>query len=363
MNSDIKISVIMPIYNAYDYLRPAIDSVLSQTLSDIEIICVDDGSTDKSLEVLKEYQGRDERVRILSETNAGPAAARNRGLAKARGEFVAFLDADDFFEPDFLKKTYELAVSSELDIAITGYDVYNTKKASFSPGIDGEHSAIYAGGRITSKSEFPDEILESTIGAPWNKIFRKSFIESLEIGFLEEVRMYEDVYFIVTALALANRVGRVEEILVHHRLHSEQTRVKLFGKYFSHIPKVYLAIKEYLTSHGIFVPLRKSFVNHSASRCYKIFNLLPRDAKGEFYTLLHKEYAESLGWTGREASEFELPEVFDFVANLSVYDYAEYKRRISKGKEQSFSDSDSIKSAKKKQRFRDFFARLFGKKK
>ena len=82
-NNDIKVSVIIPIYNAYDYLRPAMDSVLDQTLRDIEIICIDDGSTDKSLEILKEYQKSDDRVRIITETNAGPALARNKGISRA----------------------------------------------------------------------------------------------------------------------------------------------------------------------------------------------------------------------------------------------------------------------------------------
>ena len=99
----------MPIYNAYDYLGPAIDSVLSQTLTEIELICVDDGSTDSSYDLIKEYQKKDERVRIVTETNAGPALARNNGIKRARGEYLAFLDADDFFEPDMLKKMVEKA--------------------------------------------------------------------------------------------------------------------------------------------------------------------------------------------------------------------------------------------------------------
>ena len=82
MNCDIKVSVIIPIYNAYDYLRPALDSVVYQTLRDIEIICIDDGSVDRSLEILKEYQKNDDRVRIVTEANAGPGLARNNGLGR-----------------------------------------------------------------------------------------------------------------------------------------------------------------------------------------------------------------------------------------------------------------------------------------
>ena len=110
-NCGIKISVIIPIYNAGAYLRPALDSVIDQTLREIEIICVDDGSTDNSLEIIKEYQKVDERIRIVAENNAGPALARNNGMRRARGEYIAFLDADDIFEPTLLEDLYTLAKS------------------------------------------------------------------------------------------------------------------------------------------------------------------------------------------------------------------------------------------------------------
>ena len=97
MEKQPKVSVVMPVYNAYDYLRPAIESILDQTLADIEIICIDDGSTDPSHELICEYAERDGRIRLVTEQNAGPAHARNNGMRYATGEYIAFLDADDFF--------------------------------------------------------------------------------------------------------------------------------------------------------------------------------------------------------------------------------------------------------------------------
>ena len=139
----VKVSVIMPIYNAYDYLRPAIESVLDQTLTEIELICIDDGSTDNSYELIKEYQQKDERVRIVTETNAGPSLARNNGIKRARGEYIAFLDADDFFEPTLLEKLYTAAVEKDLDIAITEYDIYNSHKATFENAQLAEYEDIF----------------------------------------------------------------------------------------------------------------------------------------------------------------------------------------------------------------------------
>ena len=135
-NTDIKVSVIMPIYNAHDFLAIAIDSVLAQTLKEIELICVDDGSTDTSLDMLKIYQKMDNRIRIITETNAGPGHARNNGLRRARGKYVAFLDADDFFEPTMIEKLYTLAEENDLDIAITKYDIYDNRKGKFVANIE-----------------------------------------------------------------------------------------------------------------------------------------------------------------------------------------------------------------------------------
>ena len=98
----------MPIYNAYDYLRPSLDTVLDQTLREIEVICIDDGSTDRSLDIIKEYQERDDRVRIVTENNAGVSTARNKGIIRARGEYLIFLDADDFSGLEFELSPYQV---------------------------------------------------------------------------------------------------------------------------------------------------------------------------------------------------------------------------------------------------------------
>ena len=101
------VSVIVPVYNAADYLAECLDSLLEQTLKEIEIICIDDGSTDSSLEILRSYEQRDSRVAVLKQNNAGPGAARNNGIEAARGEYLYFLDADDFCHAEFLEKALQ----------------------------------------------------------------------------------------------------------------------------------------------------------------------------------------------------------------------------------------------------------------
>ena len=363
-NADIKVSVIMPIYNAYDYLRPAIDGVLDQTLKEIELICIDDGSTDSSFELIKEYQKKDERVRIVTETNAGPALARNNGIKRARGEYLAFLDADDFFEPNLLEKLYRTAKERDLDIAISEYDIYNSRKATFESAQPAEHEEVFEGGAVTSKNICPDKIFLSTNGAAWNKLFRRSFVLDKNLSFIRDVKIYEDIYFVVTALSLAERVGSIPDVLIHHRVYTDQARVKMFRKHYSQVLVVYLAMKEFLRQNGMYAPLSVAFLNLTAGRCYRIYNVLGSDSKEHFWDMLHTKYAEELGWLSREAEDFEEKDVCEFVANVILYNHKQYKKRISKGHRLDLDRlASTFKNDKIKKKIRAFFAAFSFKKK
>ena len=114
----IKVSVIVPVYNTQDYLNECIDSVLNQSLADFELICIDDGSTDASLEILKDYEKKDNRIQVFSQKNSGLAASRNAGLNVAQGEYVLFLDSDDYLKSDTLEKLYNQAIENNLDLGI-----------------------------------------------------------------------------------------------------------------------------------------------------------------------------------------------------------------------------------------------------
>ncbi len=362
-SENIKVSVVMPIYNAYNYLRPAIDSVLNQTLSDIELICIDDGSTDSSFEIIKEYKQIDPRVVIITENNAGPAIARNKGLLRARGKYVIFLDADDFFDYGVIEKLYNLAEEKSLDIAVCRFDIYNNRKSKFEDNIKSDHGEIFDQNEIVSKNDFPDIILSCTTGYVWNKLFRREFLAEKEIMFDPELNVFEDTHFVVTALSLADRIGKVHERLIHHRVYSDQPRNKLFKKYYKQVPVVYAKIKEFLRSHGMYIPLSQSFLNLSASRCYKIYNLLWHDAKVEFWDLLHGEYAEILGWQQAEPEYFESKEVCDFTASVLMYTHKQYSKREDKGlKVHVGKVSGAIKKIESRKKVKEFFKKIFKKK-
>ena len=362
LQTEIKVTVIMPIYNAENYLRPALDSVIDQTLREIEIICVDDGSVDKSLEIVKEYQKSDPRIRIVTENNAGPATARNKGLVRARGKYIAFLDADDFYESELCEQLYNLAEAEGLDIAVSDYDVYNSKKAMFMPAMDSDCGAIFTSSHITSKNEYPDYILQATTGYVWNKLFRREFLVEKGLSFLPELQLFEDVHFVTTCLSMAEKIGKVSKVLAHHRVYSAQSRARMFRKHYAEVPEVYIKIKEFLMHNGMYIPLKRSFLNLAASRCYTIYNLLWRDGKEKFWTILHSEYAEKLDWHLRQKGDFERYDVCDFVMNVVLYDHAVYLKRIDKGmklKHERFYDLSRAKLLFKK--IAAFFGKLFGK--
>ena len=116
--SEIKVSVILPVYNVEKYIRQCLDSIVNQTLKDIQIICVDDGSTDSSPEIIEEYARKDSRVIAIHQENGGAGAARNNGLRHAAGKYLSFLDSDDFFELNMLEEAYNCAEQYGADFVV-----------------------------------------------------------------------------------------------------------------------------------------------------------------------------------------------------------------------------------------------------
>ena len=350
---DIKISVVMPIYNAEKYLGRAIRDVLNQTLSDIELICVDDGSTDNSTDIINSFVKKDGRVSSIKQSNAGPSVARNKGFVLAQGKYVIFLDADDMYEPTLLESLYNMAQKDNLDVAVTRFDIYNESSKSYVKQADEPHASIFAPGKVTSKNEYPDFIFASTTGYVWNKLIRTSFIRDKKIAFDNDLYVFEDVHFVCSVMALAERVERIDDILIHHRVYSEQSRATLFRKYYGQVPVVYKKIKDFLKRQGMYIPLKKGFFNFSTNRCFKLYNILWADGKERLWNMLHDQYIAELEWLSFDKSDFESAEVCEFVANAALYTYAEYNAHIEKGDSvdvENLEDGEIAKKVNKNQK-------------
>ncbi len=355
----VKVSVVMPIYNAKEYLLPALRGVQQQTLSDIEIICVDDGSTDGCLKALKELQKKDTRIRILTESNAGPAIARNKGLARASGEYVMFLDADDLFDPKMLEILYREAKCKELDIAVCGYDLYRHLIGRFTDRNATVAPQAWLSGGVLSKSHCPETIFQITDGYIWNKLFSRKFLEEKGLRFMEDIRIFEDSLFVSMALSLAERVGRVGDILIHQRVYRSQARQKLYRKYYMNVPAAAVCLKEFLMRHGMYLPLSKSYANLSASQCYKMYRALGAEEEHAFFDYLH-EHCEDLGWGENTPDAITDSDVSEFVANTEMYTYAQYSERKVRGRRLRLDKFIFFRRRlKRKEKVRSFFAKVF----
>ena len=263
------VSVIIPVYNSENYLRECLDSVVNQTLKDIEIICVDDGSTDHSLGILREYAKKDPRVSILHQENRYAGVARNKGISAARGEFLVFLDADDFFEWTLLQKQYYQIKRVKADICICGADRYNnkTKKTEPSPWLLNRKKVNKT---WFCAEDYPDHIFELSSCAPWNKIYRADFVKEHRLEY-QDTQRANDVYFFMVAACLAKRITVLDEVLVHYRVGISENLQSNNKKSPTDYLKALNKVRTRLEEEGVYQKFEKCFFESVVNQ--SIYNL------------------------------------------------------------------------------------------
>ncbi len=267
----IKVSVVVPMYNGEKHLRQCLDSICNQTLKEIEIICVDDGSTDSTPDIVREYRSRDSRVRLYQQKNQFAGAARNLGKAHATGEYLAFWDCDDYFELNALELMYQQAKKVDADICVCGVNRWFEDSQLLSPNI-----SFYL-----KKSQIPSEVFNRhtnekylfsfTTSAPWNKIYRRSFVEAHALDF-QAVRNGNDIYFTQCAFGLADRITTIDAPLINYRLNQGTSLVDTTSKSPLSAFNAWVAVKERL-EQSIDLP-KQSFDNRAlASIMYVLRNI------------------------------------------------------------------------------------------
>ena len=194
----IKVSIIIPVYNAEAYLERCLESVVNQTLKEIEIIIVNDGSTDNSLSICKRFAKEDSRIRILNQKNCGNGNARNQGIKTAQGEYIGFIDSDDWIDLNFYEKLYNTTQKYNSDIAFA--DFIRKGKNKHKIRINLKEEKCY-----TSLRDKIDACKSLTLGCVWNKIYRKELILNNKIEF-PEGKFYEDGIFAMQAIYYANSI-------------------------------------------------------------------------------------------------------------------------------------------------------------
>lgn len=255
-----KVSVIIPVYNVEEYLRECLDSVVNQTLKEIEIITVDDGSTDSSLEILKEYAQKDNRITVMKQANLHAGVARNAGLAVAKGEYLHFLDSDDWVEKEMLQNIVREIASCDADICVFKTDSYNNQTKEFKPMPWGFVEKYIPKKQPFSSMDIKDYIFNFCISWPWNKLFKHSFVKENNILFQALTRT-NDLFFVFSALSLAKKIVTLNECLLHYRvgittnLQSNNTKTPLDWYHAC------LSLKEFLFKKNLWKHFERSFVN------------------------------------------------------------------------------------------------------
>ena len=221
MNSSELISIIVPVYNCETYLRPCIDSIIQQTYINIEIILIDDGSTDASGRICDEYARFDKRIGVIHTKNSGPAAARNMGIERSRGRFLFFLDADDFIKQTALQLLIDAYDQTKADIILSDFK-------SFSNGTPGPgHKGIRSENRLFLKHDIID-CARSYLKRPnkftlfaysWGRLFSASIIRDHHIAFDTDLHTYEDVAFNYDYLRYTEKVYFLSASLYNHIFH------------------------------------------------------------------------------------------------------------------------------------------------
>ena len=201
-----KVSIIVPVYNTSKYLNGCIKSLLHQTLEDIEIILINDGSTDESESIIKKY--KDKRIKYISKKNEGIGKTRNLGIDTATGEYLSFIDSDDYVEPNFCKVMYEKALKEKCDIVICDY---------YEDRFEGLKEIRFPTFKDASLKENPDILTLVNLG-PCNKIYKRSLFKNKENRFVENLK-YEDAPLVVKLLLNAKKIGKIDECLAHYVIH------------------------------------------------------------------------------------------------------------------------------------------------
>lgn len=239
-----KISVIIPVYNVKKYLRDCLDSVTRQTITDIEIICIDDGSTDGSLDILNEYSIKDERFVILNQPNQGVSVSRNNGLEVANGDYVAFVDSDDYLlNNDYLEKLYNACEKHNADIAVASIIRGNEKKSKYLLNIEKEEVTTDYVEKL-NLCDLPN------LNYVWNKLYRRKSLLDSKIKFPEGV-YYEDIVVTHKYLHCLGKIVTVPKIAYFYRKNTGSIVTIKTTKAMYELKKAETEMYKFLLEHDV----------------------------------------------------------------------------------------------------------------
>ena len=257
-----KFSIVVPVYNVEPYLCFCLDSLVNQTLKDIEIICVNDGSTDSSLKTLEEYAKRDDRIQIVDKYNGGLSSARNVGLDLAEGEYVLFVDSDDYLEPNACERLFTEILQTNTDVIVFGTKIFpwrTREDQGWLYDVLSVRQILYEGD--CCKALFREKASKPFV---WNECYKRKVIEDNHIRFDESVRYGEDMIFLFTLFPRIKSVVYLPDLLYAYRCERDNSLMDAARKNFEwkmdmHLRIVDKILEDWSTNHFLKANMEELF--------------------------------------------------------------------------------------------------------
>lgn len=285
----IKISIIIPVYNVEKYLRECLDSVINQTLKDIEIICVNDGSKDNSLSILKEYAQKDSRIFIIDKENGGYASAINTGIDTAQGEFIQIIESDDYCDLNLCYESYNKIKKSDADMVTFDFYFLKNKKTKLCKFLkESDKNVDYFNIKILPY------IIEKQ-AYPWKSLYRASFLKEHKIKMLQDGNgAYEDQPWNATILSLATKILYIDKALYYYRLDATGSSTNNGSRKMINYITRKEQTKNILEDYDLYQnSIKEHFINSAIGGCLFFFKRISFEYKEEYYNKM-KAFLKSL---------------------------------------------------------------------
>lgn len=311
-----KVSILVPIYNAQEYLQQCLDSIISQTLREIEIICINDGSTDNSLSIIKKYQRKDERINIIDKSNTGYGDSMNQGISSAKGEYIGIVESDDFISSSMFELLYNKAKEHNAEIVKGNYYCYQGNNEIQVA----EYLSKLPYNTVLNEKERNELILCTP--AIWCGIYKKEFLEKKKIKFLPTPgASYQDLGFSYKTVLSAEKVILIKDSVLYYRIDNINSSVKDINKVFC-ICDEFAEMEKYL-KENIKNPNWYVFVKNKYKRYCWNLNRLSGVSRNRFLIKMSLEMREASlkGWIDKEYwNDKEWQEVHTLIYNICEYD-------------------------------------------
>jgi len=331
----VTVSVIIPVFNAEKYISTCIESLISQSYSDFEIICVDDGSTDNSPRILQQYMSMDPRIKIIEQKNQFAGNARNTGMEVASGKYCMFLDVDDFFEKNMIELQVRQIERDHADICICDADIYDDQAGTFRKS-EWLLAKSYIPHVPFNREEIKDHIFFIKTPAAWNMIISSAFIKEHALKF-QETKNTNDLYFTYAALNLAQKITVVDMVLVHYRIGTGSNLQSGNDKSPLDFCRAFLKLKELLIEKGIFDEVKRGYISlYLTNFEYHMFTLQSVQSFEVLYDYFKENGRQELELDCHDVECFCNKERFKLLCDvvdsdsMSGYLYSQLKRERNK---------------------------------